>query len=132
MFKRQSVPSKINNTGEKRNQPYARDGSQSAFVNSSIFDHEYFEALFGGGVFPDGTFMIDYEEEIIEFQKWYMEVMAEIRKVNMFTFPVNTISLLRKDGKFIDEEFAKWAIEHNMEWNDSNIFVDSSVTSLSN
>lgn len=114
------------------NQPYARDGSQSAFVNSSIFDHEYFEALFGGGVFPDGSFMIDYEEDIINFQKWYMQVMAEIRKVNMFTFPVNTISLLRKDGKFVDEEFARWAIEHNMQWNDSNIFVDSSVTSLSN
>ena len=29
-----------------------------------------FEALFGGAEFPDGTFMIDYEDEIIEFQKY--------------------------------------------------------------
>lgn len=114
------------------NQPYMRDGSQSAFTNTSIFDHPYFEALFGGAVFPDGSFMIDYEEEIIEFQKWYMEVMSDIRSVNMFTFPVSTISLLRKDGIFVDEDFARWAVKHNMKWSDSNLFVDSSVNSLSN
>jgi len=114
------------------NQPYVRDGSQSAFTNTSVFDHPYFEALFGGSTFPDGTFMIDYEEEIINFQKWYMEVMAETRKANMFTFPVSTISLLRQDGKFVDEEFAKWAIQHNMEWSDSNLFIDKTVNSLSN
>lgn len=114
------------------NQPYCRDGSQSAFTNTSVFDRPYFEALFGGSEFPDGTFMIDYEEEIIEFQKWYMEVMAQIRHKNMFTFPVSTISLLRQNGKFVDEDFAIWAIKHNMEWSDSNLFVDTSVNSLSN
>lgn len=114
------------------NQPYCRDGSQSAFTNTSVFDRPYFEALFGGSEFPDGSFMIDYEEEIIEFQKWYMEVMAQIRHENMFTFPVSTISLLRQNGKFVDEEFAIWAIKHNMEWSDSNLFVDTSVNSLSN
>ena len=114
------------------NQPYLRDSSQSAFTNTSVFDRPYFEALFGGAEFPDGTFMIDYEEEIIEFQKWYMEEMAAIRHENMFTFPVSTISLLRQDGKFVDEDFAVWAIKHNMEWSDSNIFCDSSVNSLSN
>ena len=89
------------------NQPYTRDGSQSAFTNTSVFDRPYFEALFGGSEFPDGTFMIDYEEEIINFQKIYLEVMAEIRHSNMFTFPVQTISLLRQEGKFVDEDFAK-------------------------
>ena len=114
------------------NQPYVRDGSQSAFTNTSVFDRPYFEALFGSAIFPDGSYVIDYEEEIIDFQKWYMEVMAMIRHVQMFTFPVSTISLLRKDGKFVDEDFAKWAIKHNMEWSDSNLFIDDSVTSLSN
>ena len=114
------------------NQPYVRDGSQSAFTNTSVFDRPYFEALFGGAVFPDGSFMIDYEEEIIEFQKWYMEVMSDIRSTNMFTFPVSTISLLRQNGEFVDKEFAEWAIKHNMKWSDSNLFVDTSVNSLSN
>lgn len=114
------------------NQPYVRDGSQSAFTNTSVFDRPYFEALFGSAIFPDGSYVIDYEEAIIGFQKWYMEVMAMIRHVQMFTFPVSTISLLRKDGKFVDEDFAMWAIKHNMEWSDSNLFIDDSVTSLSN
>ena len=114
------------------NQPYVRDGQQSAFTNTTVFDHPYFEALFGGSTFPDGSFMIDSEEEIINFQKIYMKVMSDIRHHNMFTFPVSTISLLRQNGKFVDEEFARWAIKHNMEWSDSNIFVDSSVNSLSN
>lgn len=114
------------------NQPYVRDGSQSAFTNTSVFDRPYFEALFGGATFPDGSLMIEDEEEIIDFQKWYMEVMSDIRSVNMFTFPVSTISLLRQDGRFVDEEFARWALQHNMKWSDSNLFIDSSVNSLSN
>lgn len=114
------------------NQPCVRDGIQSAFTNTSVFDRPYLEALFGGSEFPNGEFMIDHLDGIMEFQKLYMEEMSEIRNHNMFTFPVNTISLLKKDGKFIDEEFAIWACKHNMKWYDSNIFADSSVNSLSN
>lgn len=114
------------------NQPCVRDGIQSAFTNTSIFDHPYLEALFGGAVFPDGKFMIDEIEGIMNFQWLFMEVMSDIRSRNMFTFPVNTISLLKKDGKFIDEDFARKASKHNMKWLDSNIFADSSVNSLSN
>ena len=114
------------------NQPYVRDGMQSAFTNVSVFDYSYLEALFGGSEFPDGSFMIDYLDEIKEFQKMFMEEVAEIRQHNMFTFPVLTISLLRKNGKFEDEEFARWGVEHNRKWNDSNLFIDDSVTSLSN
>ena len=114
------------------NQPYVRDGMQSAFTNCSVFDMPYLEALFGGAEFPDGSFMIDSLKEIQDFQKVFMEVVAEVRQHNMFTFPVLTISLLRKDGKFIDEEFARWSIEHNRIWSDANLFIDDSVNSLSN
>lgn len=110
-----------------------RGGIQSAFTNTSIFDHPYFEALFGGAQFPDGTYMIDYEEEIVtEFQPLFLKVMSECRARNMMTFPVNSISLLRQNGKFVDEEFAKYAINHNLKWSDSNLFIDDSVNSLSN
>lgn len=114
------------------NQPCTRDGLQSAFTNTSIFDHPYLEALFGGAIFPDGKFMIDEIEGIMNFQWMFLEEMSNIRSQNMFTFPVNTISLLRKEGKFVDEDFAKKAIKHNMKWSDSNIFADSSVNSLAN
>ena len=114
------------------NQPYLRGGIQSAFTNVNFFDHPYFEAIFGGGEFPDGTFMIDAEEEIIEFQKRFLRMMSKIRHSNMMTYPVSTISLLTTpDGEFVDEEFAKFACEQNREWNDSNWFIDSNVTSLS-
>ena len=115
----------------KLNQPYLRV-NQSAFTNFSIFDHPYFEALFGGKEFPDGSLMIDYEDEFIEYQKAFMEVVSEIRSKNMMTFPVLTYSLLRKDGKFVDEEFSKWCCRHNMHWCDSNFYVSEDVTSLSN
>ena len=105
---------------------------QSAFTNVSVFDGPYLEALFGGSEFPDGELMVDKLDEIKEFQKIFMEEVAKIRSHNMFTFPVLTISLLRKNRQFEDEEFARWGIKHNMIWNDSNLFIDDSVTSLSN
>ena len=113
------------------NQPFMRI-DQSAFVNVSIFDREYYEALFGGLEFPDGSFAIDYTDEFIEHQKVFMEVVSKIRQENMFTFPVLTYSLLYKDGKFVDEEFARWCSDHNCKWNDSNFFVSGDVTTLSN
>lgn len=75
----------------KLNQPYLRV-NQSAFTNFSIFDQSYFEALFGGKEFPDGTFMIDYVDEFMEYQKAFMEVVSEIRSQNMMTFPVDVIA----------------------------------------
>lgn len=115
----------------KLNQPYLRI-NQSAFTNFSIFDRPYLESLFGGKTYPDGTYVIDYIDEIIDYQKRFMEVLSDIRNVNMMTFPVLTYALLRKDGKFVDEDFAKWCCKHNMKWADSNFFISDDVTSLSN
>ena len=113
------------------NQPFLRI-DQSAFTNVSIFDRPYLESLFGGMQFPDGTFAIDHIEDILECQKVFMEVVSEIRETNMFTYPVLTYSLLYQDGKFIDEDFARWASAHNMKWSDSNFFVSDNVGVLSN
>ena len=113
------------------NQPWVRT-DQAAFTNVSVFDHPYFEAIFGGSQFPDGSFMIDEEEEIINFQKDFIDVINEIREKNVFTFPVLTASLLYVDGKFEDEEFARWACEASRKWNLFNFFTDSTVNSLSN
>lgn len=114
------------------NQPFLRGGIQSAFTNFSIFDRPYLEALFGGKTYPDGSFVIDHIDGIIEYQKAFMEVCSEIRSQNVMTFPVLTFALLRQNGKFVDEDFAKWCCKHNMKWCDSNFFVSEDVTSLSN
>lgn len=113
------------------NQPFLRI-DQSSFTNVSIFDRPYLESLFGGMEFPDGTLAIEHIEDLIEFQKVFMEVVSEIREVNMFTYPVLTYSLLYQDGKFADEDFARWCSDHNMRWSDSNFFVSDNVGVLSN
>lgn len=115
----------------KLNQPYLRV-NQSAFTNFSIMDESYLESIFGGKTFPDGSYMIDEIDNIIEYEKAFMEVVSEIRAKNVMTFPVLTYSLLRKGGKFVNEEFAKWCCKHNMKWADSNFFISEDVTSLSN
>ena len=113
------------------NQPFLRI-DQSAFTNISIFDRPYLEALFGGLEFPDGTFAIDHIEDLIELQKIFMEVVSETREINMFTYPVLTYSLLYINGKFQDEDFARWCCSHNIRWSDSNFFVSDNVGVLSN
>ena len=129
------------------NQPFLRV-DQSAFVNVSIFDRYYYESLFGGLVFPDGSFAIDYVDEFIRQQKLFMEVVSETRYQNMFTFPVLTYSLLKRDDLtkdqmlemvktkdyhiFKDNEFSRWCSDHNCKWYDSNFFMSSDVTTLSN
>ena len=130
------------------NQPFLRI-DQSAFTNVSIFDRPYLENIFGGIEFPDGTFAIDHIEDLIECQKVFMEVVAEIRRTqSMFTYPVLTYSLLkRKDFKpgeieemmktndwniFVDNDFARWCSDHNIEYSDSNFFCSDNVGVLSN
>jgi len=130
------------------NQPFLRI-DQSSFTNVSIFDREYLTAIFGGVEFPDGTLAIDHIEDLIDFQKIFMEVVAEIRREqNMFTYPVLTYSLLKRNDItdeeikemmesrnwhiFVDQEFARWCSNHNIEWSDSNFFCSTDVGVLSN
>lgn len=115
----------------KLNQPYLRV-NQSAFTNFTIMDESYLESIFGGKQFPDGSYMIDSIADIVEYEKAFMEVVSKIREKNVMTFPVLTYSLLRKNGKFVNEDFAKWCCKHNMKWADSNFFISEDITSLSN
>lgn len=114
------------------NQKFYRDQTQTVFSNVSIFDRVYLEELFGGREYPDGTFVIDYIDEIMDAQKLFMEVVSETRRTQLFTYPVLTYSLIYKDGKFADEEFARWASNHNRKWNDSNFFISETAGALSN
>ena len=124
------------------NQPFLRI-DQSAFVNVSIFDNYYYESLFGGVEFPDGSFAIDFVDEFLEHEKIFMQEISEIRKHNMFTFPVLTYSLLKRDDLtkeemfemirtkdyhiFKNNEFARWCSDNNCTWNDSNFFMSKDV-----
>lgn len=104
--------------------------TQSAFTNVVIMDRNYITEIFGDRQYPDGTYVIDSLEEIIEHQKVFMEVVENIRHSVMLTFPVITYSLLYQDNKFVDEEFAKWCNKHNMNWYDANFYIGDTVTNL--
>lgn len=114
------------------NQKFYRDQTQTVFSNMSIFDSVYLEALFGGREYPDGTFVIDYLDDIMKVQKMFMDTVSEIRSQNLFTYPVLTFSLIYRNGHFEDEEFARWASNHNRKWNDSNFFISENPGALSN
>lgn len=114
------------------NQPYLRV-RESAFTNVSIMDHEYLIGLFGGNEFPDGTPIMDYIDDICEFQKWFMEELHKTRDEHTFTFPVISYCLLYSDEtkSFVDEEFARWCSDENWYWKDGNFFEGRDITSLS-
>lgn len=104
--------------------------TQSAYTNLIIMDRNYITELFGDRTFPDGTYVIDHIEDIIEHQKVYMETESKIRSQVFHTFPVYTYALLYQNGKFVDEEFAKWCNKQNLDWYDSNFYIGDSVTNL--
>ena len=113
------------------NQPYLRV-TECAFTNISIMDRCYLSELFGERQFPNGEYIIDHIEQIIEHQKVFMQTVGEIRKKLFMTFPVLTYSLLFQNEKYVDEDFARWCNKHNMEWYDSNFYSGNDVSTLSN
>jgi ribonucleoside-triphosphate reductase len=112
------------------NQPYLRI-TECAFTNISIMDRNYLLEIFGGRQFPNGEYVVDHIDGIIEYQKVFMRTLSKIRKECMMTFPVVTYALLYQDGKFVDEEFARWCNKHNMDWYDANFYLGDNVANLS-
>jgi ribonucleoside-triphosphate reductase len=111
------------------NQP-VRSG-QSVFTNFTYMDRNYINAFFENEKYPDGKLITDDIEDIIQLQKDYIVWFEKERTHQMLTFPVETASLLREDGKFVDEEFAKFIVEHNMKWQSINIYSSEDVDTLS-
>lgn len=114
------------------NQPYIRV-LQSAFTNVSIMDREYLVGIFGGLDFPDGEPIMDHIENIIDFQKMFIEELHKTRKEHTFTFPVITYCLLYSDDteSFVDEDFARWCSDENSYWMDGNFYEGRDITTLS-
>ena len=111
------------------NQPAAARGFQSAFVNFSYFDKYFFEGMFGDFYFPDGT-KPDWESLKwiqMEFMKWFNEE----RLKTILTFPVETVTLLYKDGKFLDEDMAQFVYDEYSRGHSFFTYISDTVDSLS-
>lgn len=111
------------------NQPAAARGMQSAFVNFSIFDKEFFNSMFESFVFPDGDKPI--WESVNWLQKEFMEWFNNERLKTILTFPVVSVALVYKDGKFLDEEMADFVAKQYSKGNSFFTYISDTVDSLS-
>ena len=113
------------------NQPYLKGGVQSAYSNVSILDREHLKGFFEGKNYPNGDLILNHTDEIIKFQKSFLDYVGELRKEKWHTFPVISASLVYKNGEYKDKETAKMIVNHNWKFgfNDINIMRVDEVTS---
>ena len=113
------------------NQPASARGNQSVFWNISVLDRFYFEQLFGGFKFPDGTQPV-YEGTFRKLQMFFMEWFRQERERALLTYPVLTASLLvDAEGKPKDKHFAWTCAEEMSKGLSFFVYESTSVDSLS-
>lgn len=111
------------------NQPAAARGLQSAFVNFSYFDKPFFDGMFGHFIFPDGT--KPQWESLCWLQKEFMQWFNAERLRCMLTFPVESVTLLYKDGEFVDKDMAQFVAEEYARGHSFFTYISDTVDSLS-
>ncbi len=110
------------------NQPIR--GTQSPYTNFTYLDRNYINAIFDGETYPNSEPITNHVEEIIAMQKEFWTWIRDEREKQMFTFPVLTASLLYKDGKFVDEDSARFINSVNLKWQDTNWYVSDSIDAV--
>lgn len=111
------------------NQPASARGGQSVFWNISIFDKEFFNTMYGDFYFPDYTKPI--WESFNWLQKLYLHWLNQERLKCILTFPVVSVALIYKDGKFVDEELFEYTCQEYAEGNSFFTYINDSPESLS-
>ena len=111
------------------NQPAAARGLQSAFVNFSYFDKPFFDGMFGDFYFPDGTQA--KWDSLCWLQKEFMQWFNKERLRCILTFPVESVTLLYKDGKFVDEDMYNFVCEEYARGHSFFTYISDTVDSLS-
>lgn len=111
------------------NQPAAARGMQAAFVNFSYFDKPFFDAMFGNFRFPD---MSEPKWESLKWlQKEFMMWFNEERLKCLITFPVESVALIYKDGKFEDEDMTEFVAEEYARGHSFFTYISDTADSLS-
>ena len=111
------------------NQPAAARGLQSAFVNFSYFDKPFFEGMFGDFTFPDGS--KPTWKSLCWLQKEFMQWFNAERLRCILTFPVESVTLLYQDGKFVDEDMFNFVCEEYARGHSFFTYISDTVDSLS-
>ena len=111
------------------NQPASSRNGQSCFLNFSYFDKPFFDAMFENFYFPDGTQPL--WDSLNWLQKDFMMWFNEERLRCLLTFPVESFALIYKDGKFVDEENAKFVADELERGHSFFIYISDTADSLS-
>jgi len=111
------------------NSPASSRNSQSPFLNFSYFDKPFFDSMFANFYFPDGT--APQWESLNWLQKEFMKWFNAERLRQVLTFPVESFALIYKDGKFVDEENAKFVAEELERGHSFFIYISDTADSLS-
>ncbi|OIT24670.1 anaerobic ribonucleoside-triphosphate reductase, partial [Glaesserella parasuis] len=110
------------------NQPAAARGYQSVFWNISIYDHYYFDAMFGNFVFPDLT--VPNWQTTSALQDFFMQWFNQERTKAILTFPVVTAAMLTENDKCKDSDFADKMAKALAEGNSFFIYQSDNPDSL--
>lgn len=113
------------------NQPSGARGQQSAFVNFSIFDKAFFEGMFGNFYFDAETLEQPKWESVQWLQELFMKWLNAERLRTMLTFPVVSVALLNKDGKWDDERMVDFVCKEWSEGDSFFVYISDSIDSLS-
>lgn len=111
------------------NSPAGARNFQSIFYNTSIFDRDYFNAMFGEAMYPDGS-KPDYDE-VKELQKYFLNWFGEERHKAILTFPVLTACYLTKDNAPKDLEFHDFLAEQMAKGNSFFHYHSDKASALS-
>lgn len=91
------------------NQPAGNRSYQSPFTNISYYDKTYFESLFGGFYYPDGT---QPEWKAIDtLQRLFMKWFNKLRLKQVLTFPVETFAMVHDGKDIIDRDYKELCAE---------------------
>ena len=121
------------------NQPASARGMQAAFVNFSYFDKPFFESMFGNFMIPKEFDELgnptEYDspkwDSVNWLQKDFIKWFNNERLKEVITFPVESFALIYKDGKFVDEENAKFVAKMQSEGHSFFVYISDTADSLS-
>jgi len=111
------------------NMPAGNRGYQTVFWNVGYFDRNYFEGVFSGFKFPDGT--EPKWETLSWLQKKFMKWFNEERTKYVLTFPVETMAMLTDGHDIVDKEYADFTAEMWSEGHSFFCYLSDSPDSLS-
>lgn len=112
------------------NQPAGNRSYQSPFTNVSYYDHTYFDSLFGGFYYPDGT--KPQWEAVDCLQRLFMKFFNKLRTKQILTFPVETMAMVYdpKTNDIIDKDYKNFTAEMYAEGHSFFTYISDSADSL--